>query len=73
MNEREKNLVAWATGRQTKQELTEAKKIILDGFPKKFWVVTEPSGISELVDILFETTIDGLMFQMRGGLTLDEI
>jgi hypothetical protein len=38
----------------------------------KFWVVVDAKSISELGDILFETTIDGLERQFKGGLTSDD-
>lgn len=38
----------------------------------KFWVVVDARPTSELGDILFETTIDGLERQFKGGLTSDE-
>lgn len=38
----------------------------------KFWVVTNPKRGSELADILFDTTIEGLERQFKGGLTSDE-
>jgi len=34
----------------------------------KFWVVTRPRPTSEMVDILFETNVTGMMLQARGGL-----
>lgn len=39
----------------------------------KFWVVTKPSGESELVDICFEASITDMMLQAKGGLKTDEI
>ncbi len=38
----------------------------------KFWVVVDAKSTSELIDILFETTIDGLERQFKGGLTSDD-
>jgi hypothetical protein len=38
----------------------------------KFWVVVDAKSTSELSDILFETTIDGLERQFKGGLTSDD-
>lgn len=38
----------------------------------KFWVVVDAKPTSELADILFETTIDGLERQFKGGLTSDD-
>ncbi len=35
----------------------------------KFWVVTDPTPISTMADILFETSLAGLDWQFRGGLT----
>jgi hypothetical protein len=35
-----------------------------------FWVVTNPTHISTLGDILFETTLRGLERQFRGGLSM---
>jgi hypothetical protein len=43
------------------------------GMPETFWVVTRPSEVSELVDILFPCTFERLLLQGRGGLTEDEI
>ena len=45
----------------------------IHGLPEKFWVVTRPSEVSELVDILFPCTFERLLLQGRGGLTEDEI
>ncbi|MBI2192050.1 MAG: hypothetical protein HYU36_08705 [Planctomycetes bacterium] len=36
----------------------------------KFWVVVDPTPVSELGDILFETTLHGLELQFKGGLTM---
>jgi hypothetical protein len=36
----------------------------------KFWVVVNPTPVSELGDILFETTLHGLELQSEGGLTM---
>jgi len=38
----------------------------------KFWVMVDASPISELGDILFETTLEGLERQFKGGLTCDD-
>jgi hypothetical protein len=38
-----------------------------------FWVVTKPTGVSILIDILFETTIKEIMIQCRGGLETGDI
>jgi len=43
------------------------------GIPERFWVVTRPSPASELADICFACTVDGLMRQAREGLNEDEI
>ena len=45
----------------------------ISGLPERFWVVTRPSEVSELVDILFPCTFERLLLQGRGGLTEDEI
>ncbi len=34
----------------------------------KFWVVVDPGPESEIGDTLFETTIEGLSLQFKGGL-----
>ena len=34
-----------------------------------FWLVTDPTSLSELIDICFATTLRGLELQFRGGLT----
>lgn len=39
----------------------------------RFWVVTIPTNISELNDILFETNIPGMMRQTLGGLKEEDI
>jgi len=52
--------------------LTEEKIKFLD-MPPKFWVVTKPTKLSELGDILFETDYAGLALQIKGGLRPDEI
>jgi hypothetical protein len=36
----------------------------------KFWVVVDPTPVSELGDVLFETTLHGLELQFKGGLTM---
>ena len=36
------------------------------------WVVTDPTPVSTLPDICFETTIDGLRLQFAGGLSMDQ-
>lgn len=36
----------------------------------KWWVVTDPRPTSELGDILFESTLDDLYHQFKGGLTM---
>lgn len=41
------------------------------GKTDKFWVVTDAGRASELVDVMFETTIEGLERQFKGGLTSD--
>ncbi len=38
----------------------------------KFWVVVDARPVSELADILFETTLEGLERQFKGGLTCDD-
>lgn len=42
------------------------------GKTDKFWVVTDAMPGSELVDVMFETTIEGLERQFKGGLTSDD-
>lgn len=42
------------------------------GKTDKFWVVTDAKATSELADVLFETTLEGLERQFKGGLTCDE-
>jgi hypothetical protein len=48
----------------------EASKVDQVG---KFWVVTAPSDVSELGDILFEIDVPGMMRQALGGLKDDRI
>lgn len=36
------------------------------------WVVTDPTPVSALPDICFETTLDGLRLQFAGGLSMDQ-
>ena len=38
----------------------------------KFWVVTDPTPESILVDILFAASLTDLLMQFKGGLTLAE-
>ena len=38
-----------------------------------FWVVTQPTGVSELVDIFFEADVFDMYLQIRGGLEGDSI
>lgn len=39
----------------------------------KFWAVTSASPVSELEDILFETTVKDMMTQAKGGLESREL
>jgi len=39
---------------------------------EKFWVVTDPTPESILVDILFAASLTDLLIQFKGGLTLDQ-
>ncbi len=39
----------------------------------KFWVVTAPTGESELLDILFERTVAEIGVQFKGGLNAADI
>jgi len=45
----------------------------IHGLPEQFWVVTKPSPVSGLQDILFPCSFERLMLQIRGGLQEDEI
>ncbi|MCK6481659.1 MAG: hypothetical protein L6R43_16405 [Planctomycetes bacterium] len=36
-----------------------------------FWMVTNPTPNSELVDICFETSLENLALQVKGGLSMD--
>ena len=45
----------------------------IHGMPETFWVVTKPSAVSELEDILFACTFGRLLLQGRGGLAEDDI
>ena len=36
-----------------------------------FWMVTNPGPNSELADICFETSLENLALQMKGGLSMD--
>jgi hypothetical protein len=47
--------------------------MLIHGLPEKFWIVTKPSPVSGLEDILFPCTFERLMLQVRGGLQEDEI
>jgi hypothetical protein len=61
----------------------KAKKVLdilnenaLDGINDeigKVWVVTAPTEVSELGDILFESRIGEMMLQARGGLDPDDV
>ena len=42
------------------------------GKTDRFWVVTDARRGSELCDILFETNIEGLAQQFKGGLTAED-
>lgn len=44
-------------------------KIALDD---PIWLVTNPTALSTLADILYETTFRGLELQFKGGLTAAE-
>lgn len=37
-----------------------------------FWVVTDPTPLSELADILFQASLADLALQFKGGLTIEE-
>jgi len=37
----------------------------------KLWVVTDPTRESELGDVCFETTVRGLLLQLKGGLDIE--
>jgi hypothetical protein len=39
------------------------------GTDYRFWVVTDPTPHSELIDILFEASLRDLELQFKGGLT----
>lgn len=39
---------------------------------EKFWVVVDPSEVSTLDDILFEASIESLILQAKGGLSIEE-
>jgi hypothetical protein len=47
--------------------------MLIHGLPERFWVVTKPSPVSGLEDILFPCDFGRLMLQIRGGLQEDEI
>ena len=36
-----------------------------------FWMVTNPTPTSELADICFETSLENLALQLKGGLSMD--
>jgi hypothetical protein len=35
---------------------------------EKIWCVTDPTPVSEITDICFETSVSGLIMQAKGGL-----
>ena len=37
----------------------------------KLWVVTDPTRESEVGDVCFETTVRGLLLQLKGGLDIE--
>ena len=37
----------------------------------RLWVVTDPTRESELGDVCFETTVRGLLLQLKGGLDVE--
>ena len=43
------------------------------GLPETFWIVMKPSPLSEMCDICFPCTFEGLMQRARGGLNEGEI
>jgi hypothetical protein len=43
------------------------------GMPETFWLVTKPSPLSEMADVLFPCTVERLLLMGRGGLHEDEI
>lgn len=38
----------------------------------RFWMVTDPTPVSELGDICFQTSLEDLVLQIKGGLDLKE-
>jgi hypothetical protein len=62
-----------------KQKMTKTQKTAFRGELNKvneigtFWVVTKPTPDSTLVDIVFESTIMGMMRQTLGGLREKDI
>lgn len=58
---------------QAAAKLLAASKPMVVGLPKTFWVVTRPTGVSTLGDIVFEADFARLMLQTRGGLLIDEV
>jgi hypothetical protein len=47
--------------------------MLIHGLPKRFWVVTKPSPVSQMCDICFPCTFEQLMLQVRGGLKEEEV
>jgi len=39
------------------------------GAVERFWVVTDPTPVSDIVEILFECDVPGCIRQIRGGLS----
>jgi len=42
------------------------------GPKEKFWVVTDPTPVSELGDVLFEASLADLLLQFKGGLRIED-
>lgn len=45
----------------------------IEGLPQKFWVVVEPTAVSTLADICFQSSFSHFAGQVRGGLHEDQI
>ena len=39
----------------------------------EFWVVTKASDVSEIKDILFDSTVKNMMLQAKGGLEMNDV
>lgn len=55
------------------QSLAVGAPTIKNDHVGKFWVVTKPSKVSTLIDIMFEADVAYMLLQAKGGLKAEDI